>query len=96
MWSGSPDNLPTPLWYLSYATDDGFRGGVFVEAPNSELAAWTARLYELSPGGEVMMIPVPDDKRPDRKWWYRLLTREEIEQASGPTVRSGDIEGFCG
>jgi threonine dehydrogenase-like Zn-dependent dehydrogenase len=73
---------PRGLWYLSYADDDGFRGGLYLEAHGPASAALRANMEKLSPGGEVMVIgPVPADKIPPQNFWNRLLTREELQQA---------------
>jgi hypothetical protein len=73
---------PLGLWYLSYADDDGFRGGVYIEANGPTSAVMTASMAKLSPGGEVLIVgPVPEDKIPDHKFWNRLLTKAELQQS---------------
>ena len=73
---------PRGLWYLSYADDDCFRGGAYIEAHGPASAALRANIEKISPGGEVMIFgPVPADKIPERKFWNRLLTKTELQQA---------------
>jgi hypothetical protein len=67
------------LWYVSFANDEGFLGGVFTEAGTSEGAYFKVTLKKLNPGGEVLIIPV----QAEEAWRIegvldRLLTREEI------------------
>jgi hypothetical protein len=73
---------PLHLFYLSYADDKGFRGVVYVEAHGPASAAMRANAYNLSPGGEVFIVEVPDDKLPDYKYWNRLLTKAEVQAAN--------------
>jgi len=71
-------------WYLSFATDEGFLGGVYIEAFGSLSALTTACVLGLNPGGEVacwgpipvelMNLHVPVEKR------TRLLSMEEINE----------------
>lgn len=70
---------PMRWWYLSYASDEGFRGGVYIEAHGPVEAAYLARHRNLSPGGQVQMILVPPEHVPEDRYRNRLLTREEIE-----------------
>ena len=73
---------PRGFWYLSYADADSFRGGAYIEAHGPASAALRANIEKISPGGEVMIIgPVPADKIPERKFWNRLLTKTELQQA---------------
>ena len=82
---------PFTLWYLSYADDNGFRGGLYIQAFGPSNAALRANLQRLSPGGEVLIIGVPLEQYPDSRYWNRLLTRAEIE-AARPNDKWGTIE----
>ena len=74
---------PLSLWYLSYADEDNFRGAIYLEAHGPASAAMKASIGKLSPGGEVLILgPVPEDKQPDRKFWNRVLKKEELHQAN--------------
>lgn len=72
------DRLPTQQWWLSFATEEGFRGAVVVHAETFTEAVVTASLWGINPGGEVQGLPcaVPVSA----KWTYRLLSREECER----------------
>ncbi len=83
-------NNPLQLWYLSYATEEKFLGGIFVLAFGPVSAVMRVQAEGLSPGGEVMMVQVPREKRPDHKYWNRLMTKEEI-QAANPNDKWGTI-----
>lgn len=47
--------------YLSYAGDDGFHGACVVQGGDVVEAAAEARRLGISPGGQVLGVPVPDD-----------------------------------
>ncbi len=73
---------PRGLWYLSYADDTKFRGGAYVEAHGPASAALRGNIEKISPGGQVLIFgPIPTDKIPERKFWNRLLTKTELQQA---------------
>ena len=78
------DELTKPLewWYLSFAGDEGFLGGAYVQARGILTAVREASRLGINPGGEVKAGPmlqvefercVPADMR------NRILTREELE-----------------
>ena len=71
------------MWYLSYADEYGFRGGLYIEAHGPAEATYLSNHRGYSPGGEVITIgPLPADHTPDRRFFNRLLTKEEIQQAN--------------
>lgn len=51
-------------WFLSYAAEDGFRGGFVVEGPDFFSACKRVIKLGLSPGGQVLGDPVPDGVDP--------------------------------
>ena len=72
-------------WYLSFATEEEFLGGLYLEASGPVEACMIAGLLGLNPGGEVLAWPVTPEKLeqfaqnvPDEKR-YRLLTKEEVD-----------------
>ena len=73
---------PLCWWYLSYAKEDGFRGAVYIQAHGPTEATYLSRHRQISPGGEVFIVSVPDDKIPDEKYRNRLLTKEEVQAAN--------------
>lgn len=50
---------PKPLWWLSYAGEEGSRGVVIVRGASFFDAAKRSREMKLSPGGEVVGFVVP-------------------------------------
>jgi hypothetical protein len=73
----------TRWWYLSYVKDERFvgacivRGGDFLEA-----VASVGRLG-VSPGGQILGVPVPEEEFPGDAYTYRLLSKEEIKACWG-------------
>jgi len=78
------DELRQPLrwWYLSYADDDGFRGGLLLEAHGELHAIELAQRLNLSPGGQVLILEVPSEVavtlQDESKG--RLLSKPELER----------------
>jgi len=72
-----------PNWfYLSYASEEGFLGGAYVLGYGPVSATAAARQKGISPGGEVMIFPVPkafEHELPPPAFRERLLSRSEIE-----------------
>lgn len=81
------------LSYLSYAGEDGFRGGVVVEGDNIIDAAKEARRLGISPGGEVLWLPVPDHMQPPESFRNRLLSVEDL-QAMDPEHKAVRCDSF--
>ena len=51
-----------PLWYLSFAGDEGWRGAAVVEAVSNKGAIREAWRRGVNPGGSVMLLgPLPKD-----------------------------------
>lgn len=74
------------LWYISFATDEGFRGGTVVEADNSEHALIVATNRGLNPGGEAAIIKVSpnEEHAPDiQAMMNRLASAEELLAMGG-------------
>lgn len=74
-------------FYLSYAGDNGFRGGVYLRAYGPVSAARRANIDGISPGGEVRMVGPLDPDNPDvhlppPEYRDRLLTLEELKSLS--------------
>jgi hypothetical protein len=73
-----------PKWfYLSYADEAGFRGGLYTFAHGPVEAMTRAGILGLSPGGEVYSFECPKDKLPPPEFRERLLTKAELEAATG-------------
>jgi hypothetical protein len=51
----------TGLFYISFATDAGFRGATVVEAANEANAVIVASRLGLNPGGEAAVLAIPAD-----------------------------------
>jgi hypothetical protein len=73
------------LWYLSFASDDhGFLGATVVEADDAEAAVGRATRIGLNPGGEVAIVPVPQEAEPEaRKLLNRLASEAELRGEHG-------------
>lgn len=70
-------------WYLSFATDAGFLGGLYIRADHGVDACVKAGILGLNPGGEVQFVgPIPDEALEAQVAVgnrYRLLTAEEVD-----------------
>jgi hypothetical protein len=71
---------PLGWWYLSYAGEQDFNGGVLVMAHGFAGAAFESARRGLSPGGQVRGLPVPNDHMPPAKYRNRLLTLVELRE----------------
>lgn len=73
-----------PAWYLSFSGDDGWLGGVVLEAGHAIAAVERSHALGLNPGGQVAIIRC--DARKIRRYpRERLLGRAELE-ALGPIL----------
>lgn len=73
-------------WYISFATDEGFRGATVVEANNAEHALVVATERNLNPGGEAAIIEVPleAEGEPDMQALLnKLLSKDEMMAMGG-------------
>lgn len=87
------DELSDPankgIYYLSFATDEGFQGGVFIEAHGIITALDKANDLGIAPEGEVMCWgPIAP---PEEQWLNRLLTEEEVESCQPQDPSINDI-----
>lgn len=75
------------LWYLSYAGESGFNGGLILEAASFADAIIESHRQKLSPGGEVLGFPVPPDWE-ERLQSYvgRLLSETETRKLLGDEI----------
>lgn len=80
-------------WYLSYADEAGFRGGVYLQAHGPMEATYLSRHRHLSPGGQVFILKVPTQFVPAEQFCNRLLTKEEV-QAANPNDRCATVGEF--
>ena len=78
---------PEQYQYLSFA-DDTFRGAVVVKAHGITDALFKVNALDINPHGEVLCVPIPEDKSPDSKFLNRLLTKEEITEMWGEPCKS--------
>lgn len=66
-------------WFLSYASvDDEFNGAVIVKADNEINAVQEARRLNISPGGEVLIFPIPHQELPIEEYRNTLLSEESL------------------
>ncbi len=73
----------TSFWYLSYASEEGFRGGVIVRAFGFIHACHRARDLQINPGGQIRGFPVPAPAVPPAKYLDKCLTKAELEECWG-------------
>ncbi len=81
----------TGWWYLSFADDTAFRGGVVVRGTDVESATKEAHRLKINPGGQVLGVPIPEGKVPVAAYRDRLLTREDCDACWDDCVRVGDV-----
>jgi hypothetical protein len=84
---------PLAWWYLSYAGEEGFRGGVIIEARGFTGAAIRSNILKASPGGEVMGLKIPPDKVPAEPYRNRLLSPSELNEIWGDMETLAELEG---
>ncbi len=72
--------LPTKMFWLSFADDNGFRGAVIVHANDFLEAVMEANLHSINPHGECQGVEIPVGHVIPDKWKYRLLDRAECER----------------
>lgn len=68
-------------WYISFATDRGFRGATVVEALDAKKALKMANRRGLNPGGEAAILEVPKEDERDASFLpmiNRLVGRDEM------------------
>ena len=66
-----------PWFYLSFASATEFLGACVVEATDSLDAPLVAHARGCNPGGEVLILPTPDNK-PGHLEPYKLLSKAEL------------------
>lgn len=79
-------------FYISFATGAGFLGATIVKADDAQDALVEASFRGLNPGGEAMIIEVPDriEAEPDFKMLFnRLASRAEL--AASGARRKADL-----
>lgn len=87
----------TDRWhYLSFATDEGFRGGCIVRGADVVESSKEAWRLGCNPGGQVLGAPIPEDAMPPERFRERLLQKAEIDQCWDDCVRTGDVEESLG
>lgn len=76
-----------PVWWLSFANDEGFRGACLVRADGMLSAVTEASRLGCNPGGEVSGTAMPADdpgmeKELDRWGVGVLITKEQLAEAN--------------
>jgi hypothetical protein len=71
-------------WWLSYADDAGFRGGLIVFSSDFLGACVVAKALHLSPGGQVVGKELPDHNLGPFEA-YRVYSKQELDDM-GQTV----------
>jgi hypothetical protein len=86
-------NGKTGFWYLSYADEDQFRGGVIVRAFGFVHACQRARDLQINPGGQIQGVPCPPEQVPPPKYQDRLLSLAELKEFWN-MVKFSELEGI--
>jgi hypothetical protein len=82
----------TSFWYLSYAGETKFNGGVIVRAFGFVHACRRARDLEINPGGQIKGIVVPPGHVPPPKYLDRCLSLAELEECWGTMSKLSELE----
>lgn len=69
-------------WYMSFATEDEFLGGIVTDADSFIDAVSKARRMGINPGGEVLGVNI-DGAIIDESMMDQLLTKDEAETMAG-------------
>ena len=90
-------------FWLSFADDDGFRGGCYVQADGSPhalfplnkdpfvLAIGKAHELGINPGGQVSGFgPLPEDRLPGIGLRNVLLTKDDLKRIGGYVSTDGE------
>lgn len=78
---------PLGLWYLSFASEEGFLGGCVVEAYGINTAITKAHELGINPGGEVMSMEIDPTKLAAGDFRNRLLNKAQLTEVFGPLSR---------
>lgn len=84
---------PKRWMYLSFASEEGFRGGIYIQGHG--LASALALVHSLgqSPGGQVIGVDIPEDvKLPAPEFCNRLLSKAELESINSDMATLGELE----
>lgn len=90
-WKARRDKLlreemaqPEAWWWLSFADENGFKGGIFTRARGIISAVTKTHTLGISPGGEVKAIQMPDSCDIQfEQFSDRLLSKEDLEHDMG-------------
>ena len=82
----------TSFWYLSYAGETKFNGGVIVRAYGFVHACHRARDLGINPGGEIRGFPVPSGHAPPAKYLDKCLSKVELEEFWGKMSTESEWE----
>ena len=72
---------PRKIWmFLSFADNDGFKGGAIVKAHGIIDASLTTHRMKINPGGQMACNPIPDRELPPEEYRNRLLTKKDLDE----------------
>jgi hypothetical protein len=71
------------LWYISFASEDGFLGAIVVMAIDAAGAIDRANQLGINPGGEAAIIEIPPDCEEALTMLNRLALEPELRAAGG-------------
>jgi hypothetical protein len=85
-------------WWLSFATG-GFVGVAIVRAETADLAIKRATELGINPGGEVLVVALPDDAMADAEisqWGVdRLISKAELDAGGYVQFETQVAAGIC-
>ena len=73
-------SAPIQTWWVSFADEDGFLGVAIVRARGIIDAIRVCRERKCGTEGRGSVRAEPVDEEIDERWFYRLLTEEEVER----------------
>lgn len=82
---------PERLFYISYAGRK-FIGAVILRAYGPTTAFIKTKRLGITPHGQSLTIPIPDDCSIEERFLDRLLTKEEVIEALGPVKTPSEFQ----
>lgn len=70
--------MKDPWFYLSFAGEDGFLGAVVSRGRNVHDAYLRAKAKGVTPVGQVLGVPIPENQIPHARFRHRLLGHHDL------------------
>lgn len=86
------------MYWISFASDQGFLGAVIAEGSSPEDAVGQVSQLKLNPGGQAMIVEIPTVRYRHHAWPYRnrLLQKDEIERVFGEKADPHQVQEAAG